>query len=49
MLWAWDERINEFIHFFLQALPIFNPNPGIETCRAGLLRNNYEIKIFVRL
>ena len=49
MLWAWDERINELIRLFLRTLPIFNPNLGIETCRAGLLRNNYEIKISVEL
>ena len=40
------EKMNSFIFSFKPIL-VFNPNHGIETCRAGLLRNNYNIRISV--
>ena len=41
------EKMNEFI-FSFKPIPIFNPNLGIETCKAGLLRNIRDIRISVK-
>ena len=42
------ERMNSFILFF-KPIPIFNPHLGIESCIAGLLKNNYNIIASVEL
>jgi hypothetical protein len=33
------EGNNEYIYFFFQPIPTFNPVSGIEACNAGILRN----------
>jgi len=42
------EKMNSFILSFIP-IPIFKPNFGIEACKAGLLRNNYNIITSVEL
>jgi hypothetical protein len=39
---GWNEEMNEFI-FSFNPITIFNPVPGNETCKAGILRNRYPL------